>query len=59
MTYSESELDSYFANNSISDFDSVSESNSDSDSDSDFSSAFMNLEICIFLFYICIPLNKP
>ena len=61
MTYSESELDSYFVINSISDFDSVSESNSDSDSDSDsdFSSAFMNLEICIFLFYICIPLNKP
>ena len=45
MTYSESELDSYFVINSISDFDSVSESNSDSDSDSDFSSAFMNLEI--------------
>ena len=59
MTYAELELDSHFAINSISAFDSVSESNSHSDSDSDFSSAFMNLEICIFLFYICIPLNKP
>ena len=46
MTYSESELDSNFAINSESDFDSVSEF--DSDSESDFSSVFMNLDICIF-----------
>ena len=35
MTYSESELDSNFAMNSVSDFDSASDS--DSESDSDFS----------------------
>ena len=45
MTYSESEEDSNFAINSVSDFDSASESNSESESD--FSSVFMNLEICI------------
>ena len=44
MSYSESELDSNFAINSVSDFDSASESDSESDS----SSAFMNLDICIF-----------
>ena len=46
MTYSESELDSNFAINSVSDFDSGSES--DSESESDFSSVFMNLDIFIF-----------
>ena len=51
MTYSESELDSTFVINSVSDFDS--------DSESDFGSVFMNLDICIFLFFICNPLNKP
>ena len=55
MTYSESELDFTFLINSVSDFDSDSES----DSESDFSSVFMNLGICIFLFFICNPLNKP
>ena len=50
MSYSESELDS----NSVSDFDSASESDSESDS----SLAFMNLDICIFLLYICTLLNK-
>ena len=44
MSYSELELDSKFAINSVSDFNSASES----DSESDFSSAFMNLDICIF-----------
>ena len=44
MSYSESELDSNFAINSVSDFDSAPESDSESDS----SSAFMNLDICIF-----------
>ena len=44
MSYSESELDSNFAINSVSDFGSASESDSESDS----SSAFMNLDICIF-----------
>ena len=48
----ESESDFSFAINSLSDFDSASESDSDSESDSesqsDFSSAFMNLDICIF-----------
>ena len=55
MSYSESELDSNFAINSVSDFDSASESDSESDS----SLAFMNLDICIFLLYICTLLNKP
>ena len=48
MSYSESELDSNFAINSISDFVAVSESNSESESESDFSSVFMKLDICIF-----------
>ena len=59
MSYSESESDFSFAINSVLDFDSNSESGSESKSESDFSSVFMNLDICIFLFYICIPLNKP
>ena len=46
MTYSESELDSNFAINSVSDFDS--ESGSESDSEPDSSLAFINLDICIF-----------
>ena len=56
MFYSESlpELDSNFAINSLSTF---SESESD-DSESDFNSVFMNLDICVFLPYICILLNK-
>ena len=48
MTYSESELDSNFAINSVSDFDTASDSDSGSDSDPDFSSVVMNLDICIF-----------
>ena len=46
MTYSESEPDSNCAISSASNFDSSSESNSESESD--YSSAFMNLDICIF-----------
>ena len=46
MSYSESGPDSNFAINSASNFDSSSESNSESESD--YSSAFMNLDICIF-----------
>ena len=42
MTYSESELDSNFVINSVSDFDS------ESDSEPDSSLAVMNLDICIF-----------
>ena len=45
MSYSESELDSNFAINSVSDFDSASKSGSEFDS----SSAFMNLEVFIFV----------
>ena len=49
MTYSESELDSNFAINSVSDFDS----------ESDSSLAVKNLDICIFftlyLYYYCKP----
>ena len=56
-SYSESGPDSNFSINSASNFDYSSKSNSESESD--FSSVFMNLDICIFLFYICIPLNKP
>ena len=51
MTYSESEPDfSNFVINSLSTFDPIfSESKSKSDdSESDFSSAFINLDICIF-----------
>ena len=48
MIHSESESDFNFAINSVSDFESTSNSDSDSYSDSDFSSAFMNLDICIF-----------
>ena len=46
MSYSESESDSNFAINSVSDFNSASESDSESESDS--SSALMNLGTCIF-----------
>ena len=42
MSYSESELDSNFAIDLVSDFDSASESESDS------SLALTNLDICIF-----------
>ena len=44
MSYSESELGSNFAVNSVSDFDSDSESDSEFDS----SLVFMNLDISIF-----------
>ena len=44
MFYSESELDSNFTINSVSDFDS----DSGFDSEFDSSSAFMILDICIF-----------
>ena len=44
MCYSESEPDSGFDINSVSDLDSAFESDSESDS----SSALMNLDICIF-----------
>ena len=51
MSYSsmESESDFEFAINSVSDFDFISES--------DFESGF-NLDVCIFLIYICTLLNK-
>ena len=53
MSYSESELDSKLAINSVSDFDSVFES----DYESDFSSALMNLDICfVFSFYFIFAL---
>ena len=55
MSYSESEPDSNFAIHSVKNFDSSSEPNSEPD----FSSVFMNLDIRIFFFYFCIPLNKP
>ena len=45
MSYSESELDSNFAINSVSDFDSASEADSEFDS----SSALMSLDIRISL----------
>ena len=44
MIYSESELDSNFVINSVSDIDSASESDSEPGS----SLAVMNLDICIF-----------
>ena len=44
MSYSESELDSNFAIDLVSNFDSVSESDSESDS----SPVLINLDICIF-----------
>ena len=56
MIYSESELNSNFAINLVSDFDSASESDSECDPDS--SSVVINLDICIFLLYICPLLNK-
>ena len=55
MPYSELEEDSNFAINLVSDFDSDSESDPEPDS----ISAFMNLDICTFLLYICTHLNKP
>ena len=54
MPYSESGPDSNFVINSALNLDYYS-----SESESDFSSVFMNLDICIFLFHICILLNKP
>ena len=44
MIYLESELESNFTINSVSDFDSANESDPESDS----SLAVMNLDICIF-----------
>ena len=60
ISYSESEPDFDFAINSASNFDpTFSQSKSEpDDSGSDFSSVFMNLDICVFLPYICIVLNK-
>ena len=57
MTCSESETDfSNFVINSLSTFAPIfSESD---DSESGFNSVFMNLDICVFLLYICILLNK-
>ena len=49
MTYSESDFSFAINSVSLSDFDYVSES--------DFSSAFMNLHICIFILYSHFP--KP
>ena len=48
MTYSESELDSNFAINSVSDFDSASES--DSESDSSLESGHLHFLYSIFAF---------
>ena len=50
--YSDSDFN--FVSKSVSDFNSESESDSEPDSNS----TFMNLDICIFLLYICILLNK-
>ena len=52
MTYSESELDSNFAINSVSDFDSASESDyeSDSESDSSLESGHLSFLYSIFAF---------
>ena len=61
MTYSESKSDSNFVINIVSNFAPTffeSKSESNSESESDFSSVFVNLDICIFLFHVCIPLNK-
>ena len=60
ISYSESEPDFDFAINPPSNFDpTFSQSRSEpDDSGSDFSSVFMNLDICVFLPYICIVLNK-
>ena len=58
MTYAESERDSNFAINSVSDFHSVSESDSGSESESDSSSVFMNLDICIFFFILYFHSSK-
>ena len=55
MSYSESEPDSSFAINSVSDFNSASEL----DSESDFSSALMNLDICIFFTLYLQSSKKP
>ena len=53
MTYLGSEPD--FLNFVINSLSSKSESD---DSESDFSPVFMNLDICVFLPYICTLLNK-
>ena len=58
MSYSESGPDSNCAINSASNFHYSSSSFSESESESDFSSVFINLGICIFLFYVSILLNK-
>ena len=41
----------------MSDLDSASESYCKSESESDFTSVFLNLDI--YIFYVCIPVNKP
>ena len=61
MTYIESEPDSIFAINLLSNFVptfSESKSESNSESESGFSSVLMNLDICVVLPYFCILLNK-
>ena len=61
MSYSESEPDfSNFVINSASTLSPIfSESKSESDDfESDFSSVFINLDVCVFLPYICVLLNK-
>ena len=61
MSYSESGPDSNFTINSALRFDptfSECKSESYSESESDFSSVVMNLDIFVFLPYICILLNK-
>ena len=56
MSYSKSEPN---FSNSLSTFVSIfSEWKSESDSESDFNSVFMNLDICVFLFFIYTLLNK-
>ena len=55
MIYSESELNSNFAINLVSDFDSASESDSECEPDS--SSVVVNLDICTF-FAIYLPSSK-
>ena len=56
MSYSESEPDSNFVINSLSTFAPIfSESKSESDdSESDFSSVFINLGVCIYIYFFCL-----
>ena len=56
MSYSESKPD--FSNSSLTFASIFSKSKSESDSESDLNSVFINLGICVFLFYIYTLLNK-